>query len=145
MEPNEPLKLSMKVLNKKIQPKEEKSPDETGSLVSRPPLKLTLPKPVTYPYPSSPLTIKTDKDTDAHGGHKDLNDKNWFISLDNSPHVKMKQDGEKSLKVKLAKQSSDPLSLSYGASDMSFTPMLPSGTNSNTPHIRASLLNPLEK
>lgn len=141
MEPNEPLKLSMKVLNKKIQPKEEKPFEETGSAVSRPPLKLTLPKPVTYPYPSSPLTLKTDKDTDPHGGHKELSDKSWFISLDNSPHVKMKQDGEKGLKVKLAKQPSD--ALSYGATDMSFTSVMPSGTDSS-PHLRASLMNPLQ-
>lgn len=144
MEPNEPLKLSMKVLNKKIQQKEVTPFNETISPVSRPPLKLTLPKPVTYPYPSSPLTVKKEKDTDKHGDHKELSEKSWFISLDNSPHVKMKQDGEKGLKVKLAKQPPDALSLSYGTTGVSFTSVMPSGTN-NSSHLRTSLMNPLEK
>lgn len=97
----------MKVLGKKIQPKEVP--------VVRPPLKLTLPKPATYPY-STPLSENKQNTEETMIGEKETvplasgakpENKSWFIAMDSSPHVKMKSDSV-GLKLKLAKQAETP-------------------------------------
>ncbi|XP_054280109.1 histone lysine demethylase PHF8-like [Macrosteles quadrilineatus] len=97
MEPKEPIKLNMKVLNKKLQIKEEP--------IVRPPLKLTLPKPVMYPYttPLSENKLKKEENIDQPGAEN----KPWFITMDRSRHIKIKAESN-GLKVKLAKQAEMP-------------------------------------
>lgn len=88
-EVKEPIKLNMKVLSKKM--KEEP--------IIRPPLKLTLPKPATYPY-TTPLSENKQKGEGVQAG---ADNKTWFIAMDTSPHVKMKTETV-GLKVKFSKQ-----------------------------------------
>ncbi|KAG8320787.1 Lsd1/2 complex PHD finger containing protein Phf2 [Homalodisca vitripennis] len=100
MEPKEPIKLNLKMLNKKIQLKTEP--------ISRPPLKLTLPKPVMYPY-STPLCENKLKQEESSEQPAQLGteNKSWIIAMDHSPHVKMKSEIS-GLKVKLAKKVKHP-------------------------------------
>lgn len=88
----------MKILNKKILSKEDPNP--------RPPLKLTLPKPAMYPYTTPLSENKLKKE-----GEQPLliagENKSWFISKENPPHLKVKSEVT-GLKVKLTKQGDLP-------------------------------------
>lgn len=98
MEPKEPIKLNLKILSKKIQLKTEPS--------SRPPLKLTLPKPAMYPY-TTPLRenkLKKEEEQPLQIGGEN---KSWFITMEHPSHIKTNSE-HTGLKVKLTKQGDLP-------------------------------------
>lgn len=89
----EPLKLTLKAINKNAAP-----------IAPRPPLKLTLPKPATYPYSTNAFGARISDSTDMSSG---VLSENKLIRRLIDNHVKLKEEEDDTKLPVFGEQTAD--------------------------------------